>query len=731
MGFFGLGRRSTTNQPTRAPTAQAGSPPPVRTGLEKTTLAETAVRGTNPAARTAALDALLKDADANAAQLAIVAIQDAEGAFGVRAIAAVSERRLLKDAARKAKHASVREAATKRIADIEVAATKPSEERARQTRAAALEPLVPRATKLAVSSGVGAEAAWVAICAERDAVLGQHAGLALDARAQAVIDRLSALEAEIRARIAEAAVKAEANARAQADQETAQRSAQQQREAEQAAGVARRTAPAPQGLADIVARAEELAQSKDPDSVADELLRLHKDWMGLSADLDPQHEMRVRFLRAWDVNREARKRARADQGERRALALANLSELVSEAESLATAADSIAPDDAATLSAHQAALDTLRIRFRDATRAVLPAEGRAARERFQAALDDAYAPLRAAREAADAESFANLVRAEQLKDEIEALPVDSDPAGAFRGLKDIQARWRKLGPLPRIKARVAWDAFKAAGDACFARIKPWLEAQDREREAAIERREQLCMEAEQVLARPTVGLAGSPAERDGRRAASQRMQELQRAWREAGDVPRAMDRGLWSRFKDAQDRFWERHKADLDAEQERRDAFIADCEHLVARAEAFAADAEKAMAAKTGILTAADVQRRVRELRDSAADLPPPPREVRPALEARFDAAIDRILATIRGKLDAEKAQLETAATKRKALLTELEEILSSDNPRWQADAVDKLRTAWRDTGRVPAADREALDKRFAELMGKWRSLSSAAQQAG
>jgi hypothetical protein len=203
------------------------------------------------------------------------------------------------------------------------------------------------------------------------------------------------------------------------------------------------------------------------------------------------------------------------------------------------------------------------------------------------------------------------------------------------------------------------------------------------------------------------------------------MQELQRAWRESGEVPRGMDRDLWERFKKAQDAFWERHKADLDAERERREAAADDAEAMVAGAEAFAADAEKAMASKSGIMTAADVQRRVAQLRERWRSLPPIPRDALGALEARFGAAIDRILSTIRGKLDAERAALEGAAAKRRTLLTELEEILAGENPRWQSDSVDRIKQQWRDAGRVPAEDREPLDRRFAELQGKWRSLAS------
>jgi hypothetical protein len=717
MGFFGLGRRSTA-------TAAATAAKPAMAPPDRGDLVATAVRG-QAADRATALDRLLADPETNASRLATVAIQDADGAAGTRAVAVLTERKLLKQIAKNAKVVAVREAAQARIAALVAEAERPSLEKARAARGEALEALVPRATRLAVGDGRGAAAAWSAIEAERAAILARHDGLAVDERAVAALARLDQLAGAGRPRAAAAVARAVAEAQAAAEAARAAAAAAETRAAAEAQAAAARTAPAPEGLQAVVERAEELARAADPESAADEFLRLHKEALRLGDGLDPQHDLRRRFAAAWDAHRDARRSTRREKGERRQESLAALAALAGEAEALSAAGDAIAPDDQAALDAHRLALDALRERFRGALREAPPAEARAQRERFQAALDDAYAPLRAAREAAEAESFAALVRAEQLIEEVQGLPVDADPEAAFRGLKDCQARWRRVGPLPRARARAAWDAFRTAGDACFAKLKPWLEARDRERQAALARREELCAAAEAVLAQPAVGLPGSPAERDGRRAAAGRMQELQRAWREAGEVPRGADRALWERFKAAQDAFWERRKADLDEARERRESAAAEREAMLVRAEGFAADAEKAMAAKSGVLTAADVQRQVARLREQWRELPPPAREARAALDTRFDAAIDRILATIRGKLDAERAALEAAAAKRRALLTELEEILAGENPRWQSDAVDRIRADWRAAGRVPAEDREPLERRLTELLVRWKALTA------
>ncbi|MBN8526872.1 MAG: hypothetical protein J0M02_16180, partial [Planctomycetes bacterium] len=81
MGFFGLGRSSSSTSTAAKPAPAAA---PAKTGPDKADLAATAVRGSDASAKAAALERLLADPQANAAQLEIVAVQDADGPSGLR-----------------------------------------------------------------------------------------------------------------------------------------------------------------------------------------------------------------------------------------------------------------------------------------------------------------------------------------------------------------------------------------------------------------------------------------------------------------------------------------------------------------------------------------------------------------------------------------------------------------------------------------------------------------------
>ncbi|MCS6971011.1 MAG: DUF349 domain-containing protein [Planctomycetota bacterium] len=663
---------------------------------------------------------LLADPRAHAAQLAIIAVQDAGGELGCRAVAALAEigdRQHLRRIAKKAKQEQVRRAAEERLASLAATAAQPSAERLRQERLAALEALIPRATRCAV--GGAGEEQLAALAAERDAILARAASVPLDERSQALLERLERLVGEARARHA-------AQAAAAPPAELAPSAPSPPATPPAPAPAAPEPPEVPETLQRLIDDAEQLAAQPPSGEITARFFQLHKQVLALSRRLPKDHALLQRFFAAWRRHREARRERRAARTAAQQAANEQLASLVHQAEALAQAADQLPPDDRAALEAHRRRLDELRRRFAESVRGVLPSVARPLRDRFRSALDQAYAPLRAARDAADAEAFANQARAQELIEAVRALPLDTDPAAAFTQLRELQARWRKLGPLPRERSRALWEAFRAAGEEAFAKLQPWLKAVDQARQAALARREEIVAAAEALAAASPPGLPGSAAERDALQRAAEQMRALQQRWREAGEVPPGMDRELWRRFRAAQETLWQRLKADRQQLAARREQAVAAYRALLARAERFAADAERAMQTKSGVLTAADILRTVERLRAEAREIRPLPREVREAQEQQLQALIERILATIKDRLDAAEAARQEAAAKRRAILAELDEILHSERPHWQQDAVERLRAAWRDAGAPPPDEREALEQAFRERWERWRALRQA-----
>ncbi|RZI86623.1 MAG: DUF349 domain-containing protein [Rubrivivax sp.] len=150
------------------------------------------------------------------------------------------------------------------------------------------------------------------------------------------------------------------------------------------------------------------------------------------------------------------------------------------------------------------------------------------------------APLQAARRVAQAEREALVTRAKALGSADGRL----HPAEQVAQVRALQAEWQEHAralPLARPVETALWDQFKAATDAVFAQREAVFNARDEALQAnlaarleLIERLEAIAPDAPEAEIRKTVG-------------------QLDAAWRQAGEAPRAQAAALESRFRAAKD----------------------------------------------------------------------------------------------------------------------------------------------------------------------------------
>ena len=158
---------------------------------DQKSLAELSLEAADVGVRNAAFARLLAQPEPSPAMLALVAVQDASGQLAAQAVARLDKRALLKDVARKAKVATVRQAAQARLTALEAEATKPSAEQGRRARCKQLEPLASEAARLALSRDwERAAVAWQELEAKRQAVLSAFAAIPLDDAARVFDERM-------------------------------------------------------------------------------------------------------------------------------------------------------------------------------------------------------------------------------------------------------------------------------------------------------------------------------------------------------------------------------------------------------------------------------------------------------------------------------------------------------------------------------------------------------------
>lgn len=109
----------------------------------------------------------------------------------------------------------------------------------------------------------------------------------------------------------------------------------------------------------------------------------------------------------------------------------------------------------------------------------------------------------------------------------------------FQEFRDLQQRWRDIGPVPQGKLHDLWETFHLHVENFYNYIKINNELRDLDLKKNYEEKVALCEKAEELL------LEESPVK------AFKALQKLHDQWREVGPVPREKKEELWERFKAA------------------------------------------------------------------------------------------------------------------------------------------------------------------------------------
>jgi hypothetical protein len=313
---------------------------------------------------------------------------------------------------------------------------------------------------------------------------------------------------------------------------------------------------------------EALKAEENLDTAARRMRELQARWKQVALAPRAQGEaMWRRFKTAQDevYNRTASQLAA--QSAERASNLARKQALCERAEALAGSSDWVRT--AAEIQALQAEWKTVGAVSRGHERAIW--------ERFRGACDRFFTRRQEDLKRRKEEWATNLARKEALCEKAEALAESTDWDGAAGQLKQLQAEWKTIGPVRKVKSEVVWQRFRAACDRFFDRYKHRDQVDLQEKAKA---RDEVIRELEALV--PTASDAPAP---DGLYAT---IQTLRGRWQQAPELPRGLQQDLAARYHQTLGRLvsvWPSAFAgtDLDPEATRKRM-----EKLVARVEELA-----------------------------------------------------------------------------------------------------------------------------------------------
>lgn len=217
-------------------------------------------------------------------------------------------------------------------------------------------------------------------------------------------------------------------------------------------------------------------------------------------------------------------------------------------------------------------LKALRQQWKQASAGPRGAEGDALWQRFKAAVDAAQVRVDGFFAQRAVDESANLLQKQALLEQAEALSTSTDWLKTADALRALQQQWNAAGAVPREDAKKLNARFRHACDQFFTRRKEDLQQRKDVWQANQAAKEALIVEAEQL------------AESSDWNTAVERIKQLQAEWKATGPVKRQKSEQLWTRFRGACDRFFERfqhrHDAEYEAKKIGREQALLDFEAL-------------------------------------------------------------------------------------------------------------------------------------------------------
>ena len=281
----------------------------------------------------------------------------------------------------------------------------------------------------------------------------------------------------------------------------------------------------------------------------------------------------------------------------------------------------------------------------------------------------------------------------ELKELVENL---NDVQTAFPALREIQAKWRSIGPVPAADFRDINDTYQFLVEKFYDMVQINHELRDLDFKKNLEAKERFCEDAERLAESEDV--VGAFAE----------LQKLHEQWKELGPVAKEYRESIWERFKAATAIINKRYQAHF---EDIKKSFAANLEAK----EALCVKVEE-IADKEDIRDAGQWNALSKEIEQIQADwrkIGFATRKDNQKIYERFRAACNKFYDRKKEFFASAKSGIDAAIAARENLIAQAEAIKDSTDWKKTTDQFISLQKQWKELPAVPRKKGEQLWKRF------------------
>ena len=296
----------------------------------------------------------------------------------------------------------------------------------------------------------------------------------------------------------------------------------------------------------------------------------------------------------------------------------------------------------------------------------------------------------------DARREENLGKKQAIIEELKVLVEEpGDMKDAFPKFRDIQNRWREVGPVPQQNFRDVNDTYQLYVTKFYDLVDINRELRDLDFKKNLEAKTAFCEAAEAL------------AEDDNVVEAFKELQKLHEQWKDLGPVAKEFRDEIWERFRAATSVINKKYQAHFEGLKEQQ---AQNLEAKTALCEEVEAIAGKEITSSTEWNA---LSKQIEEIQAKWRTIGFATRKENQKVYDRFRAACDKFFERKRASFTEFKDSMNANLEKKMAIIQEAESLKDSTDWKATGDRFIELQKQWKEIGAVPRKKSEQIWKRF------------------
>ncbi len=290
----------------------------------------------------------------------------------------------------------------------------------------------------------------------------------------------------------------------------------------------------------------------------------------------------------------------------------------------------------------------------------------------------------------------NLAKKQAIIEELKALVEEpGEMKDAFPKFRDIQNRWRDVGPVPQQSFRDINDTYQLYVTKFYDLVDINRELRDLDFKKNLEAKTAYCEQAEAL------------AQEEDVVEAFKELQKLHEQWKDLGPVAKEFREEIWERFRAATSVINKRYQAHFEEMKAQQQKNLEAKEALCEKVEAIA-NKEITSSSEWNALS-----KEIEEIQAEWRTIGFATRKENQKVYERFRAACDKFFERKRASFSEFKDSMNENLAKKMAIIEEAEKL--KDSTDWEAtsDRFIELQKEWKEIGAVPRKKSEQIWKRF------------------